>query len=139
MFDDVEADNDGYYQQVDDDRYCDLDDENLIDLHENTKKPRFEASHKDQKYFDIHDKLMNVGTILGSRSYARRFCAERQKIHDARAASFNIDKENWLKTNPPKTQRFCQCRNCGGGFVARLADLKRGWAKYCSKSCKAQM
>ena len=23
-------------------------------------------------------------------------------------------------------------------FTARVADRKRGWAKYCSKSCKAK-
>lgn len=29
------------------------------------------------------------------------------------------------------------CKNCGAPFVARVADVKRGWAKFCSKSCKA--
>jgi hypothetical protein len=29
----------------------------------------------------------------------------------------------------------CQC--CGESFVARVADRKRGWARFCSKSCKA--
>lgn len=29
----------------------------------------------------------------------------------------------------------CQC--CGGEFDAREADRKRGWARFCSKSCKA--
>lgn len=26
---------------------------------------------------------------------------------------------------------------CGNNFIARTADRKRGWARYCSKSCKA--
>jgi hypothetical protein len=30
-----------------------------------------------------------------------------------------------------------KCKNCGSLFTARVADRKRGWAKYCSKSCKA--
>jgi hypothetical protein len=34
---------------------------------------------------------------------------------------------------PLKTIR---CR-CGNTFNARLVDIKRGWGKYCSKSCKA--
>jgi hypothetical protein len=35
-----------------------------------------------------------------------------------------------------KTSTFkCQC--CGTLFVARIADRNRGWAKFCSKSCKA--
>jgi hypothetical protein len=32
----------------------------------------------------------------------------------------------------------CKCRNCGNMFTARVVDRKRGWAKFCSKSCKAQ-
>ena len=30
-----------------------------------------------------------------------------------------------------------QCISCGDTFTARVADRKRGWAKFCSKSCKA--
>lgn len=30
------------------------------------------------------------------------------------------------------------CKNCGDRFTAREADRKRGWAKFCSKSCKAK-
>lgn len=30
-----------------------------------------------------------------------------------------------------------KCLNCGSPFTARVADRKRGWAKFCSKSCKA--
>lgn len=28
------------------------------------------------------------------------------------------------------------CR-CGKDFIARTADRKRGWARFCSKRCKA--
>lgn len=30
------------------------------------------------------------------------------------------------------------CKCCGDPFTARVADRKRGWAKFCSKSCKAK-
>lgn len=30
------------------------------------------------------------------------------------------------------------CKNCGCQFTARSADVARGWAVFCSKSCKAQ-
>lgn len=30
------------------------------------------------------------------------------------------------------------CACCGGAFTARTADRDRGWARYCSKSCKAR-
>lgn len=30
-----------------------------------------------------------------------------------------------------------KCKCCGNPFVARTADRNRGWAKFCSKSCKA--
>ena len=31
-----------------------------------------------------------------------------------------------------------KCKCCGGKFIARVADRKRGWGKFCSKSCKAK-
>lgn len=30
-----------------------------------------------------------------------------------------------------------KCNWCKKEFKARTADIKRGWGKYCSKSCKA--
>ena len=30
-----------------------------------------------------------------------------------------------------------KCERCQTPFTARVADRKRGWAKFCSKSCKA--
>jgi hypothetical protein len=30
-----------------------------------------------------------------------------------------------------------KCKCCGFAFEAREADRKRGWARFCSKSCKA--
>lgn len=30
-----------------------------------------------------------------------------------------------------------KCVTCGKNFIARVADVKRGWAKSCSKSCAA--
>lgn len=38
-----------------------------------------------------------------------------------------------------KVNRICENTSCRGLFTAREADVKRGWAKYCSKSCKAQV
>ena len=29
------------------------------------------------------------------------------------------------------------CVRCKNPFTARVADRKRGWARFCSKSCKA--
>jgi hypothetical protein len=31
-----------------------------------------------------------------------------------------------------------KCQRCQKPFMARTADVKRGWAKFCSKSCKAK-
>lgn len=30
-----------------------------------------------------------------------------------------------------------KCERCKTSFMARVADRKRGWGKFCSKSCKA--
>lgn len=31
-----------------------------------------------------------------------------------------------------------KCANCKDEFTARTADRARGWARFCSKSCKAK-
>ena len=36
------------------------------------------------------------------------------------------------------TKEKVKCKCCGNIFEARTADIKRGWGKYCSKSCKAK-
>ena len=33
--------------------------------------------------------------------------------------------------------RKCKNKKCGMIFSARVIDVTRGWAKFCSKSCKA--
>ena len=35
------------------------------------------------------------------------------------------------------TKVIRKCKSCGGEFKPRLADVNRGWGKFCSKSCKA--
>lgn len=30
-----------------------------------------------------------------------------------------------------------ECKNCGKIFYPRVADVNRGWGKFCDKSCKA--
>lgn len=37
---------------------------------------------------------------------------------------------------PGMTER--KCKSCKQPFQARTADVARGWAKFCSKSCKAK-
>lgn len=32
-----------------------------------------------------------------------------------------------------------KCQKCGKSFLAKSADVKRGWAKCCSKACAAHM
>lgn len=36
-----------------------------------------------------------------------------------------------------RVSRKCQNKKCGAAFTARSADVARGWARFCSKSCKA--
>lgn len=36
------------------------------------------------------------------------------------------------------TKIECKCKQCDAAFIARVADRKRGWARFCSKSCKAK-
>jgi hypothetical protein len=34
-------------------------------------------------------------------------------------------------------ERTCANKRCRAKFMARTADVKRGWGRFCSKSCKA--
>lgn len=38
---------------------------------------------------------------------------------------------------PSMTECKCKEKSCGKTFMARTADVKRGWALFCSKRCKA--
>lgn len=56
---------------------------------------------------------------------------------------FQIEKPaSVTRAGPKATPRGkmveVKCRCCGSPFTARLADRKRGWARFCSKSCKAK-
>lgn len=33
--------------------------------------------------------------------------------------------------------RICENKSCRKAFTARAADVKRGWGRFCCKSCKA--
>ena len=39
-----------------------------------------------------------------------------------------------MKRRGALVKKNCEC--CAGEFSARLADHLRGWARFCSKSCK---
>ena len=41
-----------------------------------------------------------------------------------------------MKINIGKTVEK-RCEYCGKKFYPRIADVNRGWGKFCSKSCKA--
>lgn len=43
-------------------------------------------------------------------------------------------RQKMIKRNKT-TKRFCPV--CGKEFHPRIADIKRGWGKFCSKRCKA--
>jgi hypothetical protein len=38
---------------------------------------------------------------------------------------------------PSMTERTCANKRCRVKFMARTVDVKRGWGRFCSKSCKA--
>ena len=38
---------------------------------------------------------------------------------------------------PATVERECKNRKCRKRYIARVADVKRGWGLHCSKSCAA--
>jgi len=43
-----------------------------------------------------------------------------------------------IKHQPRGQMVKCNCKECHTEFEARVADRKRGWGKFCSKSCAAK-
>lgn len=57
---------------------------------------------------------------------------------EMQAISGNIRKSATTARKPQPKMVTCKCDWCKEPFEARAADRKRGWAKFCSKSCKAK-
>lgn len=47
-------------------------------------------------------------------------------------------KQIKAKTQSRGATKQVNCKCYGKPFTARVADLQRGWGKFCSKSCKAK-
>ena len=73
-----------------------------------------------------------------SKADRRRFIKGRRADHEKRCKVYEQDVASGLPEKLPEHEGFYQCKNCGGGFIAKKADRKRNWAKFCDKSCKAQ-
>lgn len=61
------------------------------------------------------------------------------EINNAIAQAKGAARLHSAQRTPAATAKKSQykCASCGDLFTARVADRKRGWARYCSKSCKA--
>lgn len=84
------------------------------------------------------ERYAHINHDSSTPSGRRKFCNARDKVHEEARRQYQLDVKNGTYANLPATKCFVQCIHCGGGFVAKVADRKRGWARTCSKSCKAQ-
>lgn len=103
---------------------------------------------------EVHVSKMTLSHLRGARAVAERakrrvsFTADAEKwsdwidvfdreIHSREREA--IDKPQATKPRgrtPQGTTKTMVC-HCGATYEARTADLKRGWAYSCSKSCAA--
>jgi len=93
-------------------------------------------------YTDLDNDL---GAIEEAENDAREYEYEERQ----RKAAFNRAVKNevakqlskagvTVEKKPTRGAKVeVSCASCGKPFMARVADRKRGWGKYCSKSCKA--
>lgn len=86
---------------------------------------------------------------LGAAEEAERDCREwefeqrRKETSKRRAIRNEVAKQlkksgittTKKETRGAKVEVSCEC--CTTKFMARVADRKRGWGRFCSKSCKA--
>lgn len=57
---------------------------------------------------------------------------------NARPAIVQIIKSRASGASGIGATKSVSCKCCSKRFDARVADLNRGWGKFCSKSCKAK-
>ena len=85
---------------------------------------------------------------LGADEEADRYMREHEKETKRKKRTFEsavkIELSKMEKITPIKSKNIIRGKTvevkckCGVNFIARIADRKRGWGKYCSKSCKAK-
>lgn len=115
--------NDGYYQELDDATYEEPRQEKELDK---AIKPYQGAS------------LSCVGRYAEIAGLNRRAYKKAQdRLHEAERRLPENSYQALLEQCTPSQTVKC-CRHCKLHFIAKKADVKRGWAKFCSKSCKAQ-
>lgn len=85
------------------------------------------------------EEVFLIMSIVSSwKAERREFCHKRNLEHKERERQYHKDLREGAFKDLPGTQVFKQCKNCKGGMVAKKVDIKRGWGRFCSKSCKAQ-
>ena len=85
---------------------------------------------------------------LGSAEEAERHCRDyefeqsrkraNQRSLIAREVKKQLKSIGVKKQFNTATMVDVECKCCKVNFQARKADIKRGWGKFCSKSCKAK-
>lgn len=114
---------------------CDEHDENK----KTTKRNETKQSDLALEYLKIENFVWEQQRLHGYSDKWRKgkFCDLRNELHATRAKNFKVEREMLMsKINEKECVVACKC--CGSAFVAKKADRKRGWGKFCSKSCKAQ-
>lgn len=81
-------------------------------------------------YTDLDE---DIGSIEQAEQDYIELARERYKKRAKILVNSNQEKR---EIRGAKIKVFCSC--CGCEFMARIADRKRGWGKFCSKSCKAK-
>ena len=86
------------------------------------------------------DRFDFLGSIYDQRRAKtierRKFNAAVSRAVEEKLRSAGVQLLPKKEPSGLKTEVSCKC--CGDKFFARVADRKRGWAKFCSKSCKAK-
>lgn len=73
----------------------------------------------------------------------REFEQNRKRANERSRIAKEVRKQLKAKGIPDKqpirgATQTVKCKNCKSEFEARTVDIKRGWGKFCSKSCKAK-
>ncbi len=79
----------------------------------------------------IHESLLRMIAEDQAERAAKLFAAVSS------AAGQGAQQTQRTPADTAKKAQY-KCASCGDLFTARVADRKRGWARFCGKSCKAK-
>lgn len=96
-----------------------------------------EEAEEHHREYELEQRQKKKSFDNAVAAEVKRQLAKLDKVKPESETNFVINHKN-KKSVSLGLQKEVKCKCCQRPFMARVADLNRGWGKFCSKSCKAK-